>query len=192
MPTLLANFNLNRRLIMATETSSLPTVSIGAETWVASLWPTLAVYEAGNYKGRTLAKQNLQRMAELADLAYDAIKTIERMVVEEHAHGEDVRLVMAEARRLSNTRPTDSAPDQQLANSPAASVSRPFGVLAKKRSNLELPLEILYCTRGFYIGTSCDAQPYTHESKEYWTRRELAVQALRTGDWTQRVSLADE
>jgi len=173
---------------MAHDSLSIADIEIGTGTWVASLLPTLAVYESGTPKGRSLAKQNLLRMAELADLAHNAVKTIERMVAEEHVRGDDVCLVIAEARRLSNSRPADNTSEHHVSPSPSGEATRACGVLAKRLSNLELPLDVCYCARGFYIGTYCDAQPYTRESDEYWPRRELAAHAMRNHDWTQRVA----
>ena len=173
---------------MAAQTSSVDEITTHTHTWVASLLPSLAVYESGSPKGRSLAKQNLRRMAEMADLAFSAVKTIERMVAEEHAHGDDVSLVMAEARRLSDSRPADNSPEHHVAHSPLVDGHRSYGVLAKRMSNLELPLDVCYCARGFYLGTFCDAQPYLRESEEFWQRRELAIEAMRTGQWTQRTA----
>ncbi len=169
-------------------TTALTTIEIDTRTWIATLPPTLAVYESGTPVGRSLAKQNLQRMAELADLAVHAVMTLERIVTEDHVRGSDVSMVMAEARRLSNARPADNSPDHHAAASPSGEAARTCGVLAKKLSNLELPLDICYNTRGFYIGTYCDGLPYTRESEEFWPRRELVAEAMQTGDWTQRRS----
>lgn len=171
---------------MAGEILSIVDVRASDSSWVASLVPMLAVFESGTPKGRSLAKQNLQRMAELADLAIDAVMTIERIVTEEHVRGADVRMVMAEAQRLSTARPADNSPDGHAAASSNGQVVTVCGVLAKTLSNLELPLDVCYCVQGFYIGTFCDAQPYTRESNEYWPHRHDAALALKTGAWTQR------
>lgn len=170
-------------------TTSAPLLSIKLElTWTSSLAPLLAVYESGTPKGRSLAKQNLQRMAELADLAFNAVKTIERMVVEKHVRDDDVMQVVADAKRLSNAHPCDNTPEHATSPSRGGEVRSSYGKLAKHLSELELPLDICYCARGFYIGTFCDAQPYTRESEEYWPRREPAAEALKEGNWTQRTA----
>ena len=125
-------------------------------------------------------------MAEVADLAISAVRTIERIVTEDHVRGTDVRLVMAEARRLSHAKPADNTCDRHCAPSPDGDSRRACGALAKRLSNLELPLDVCHSASGYYIGTYCDAQPYTRESEQFWARRELAVHAMKTGDWTQR------
>jgi hypothetical protein len=171
------------------QVTSAPTLSIPIDiTWTSSLVALLAVYESGTPKGRSLAKQHLQRMAEVADLAFDAVKTIERMVTEKHVRDDDVLQVVAEAKRLSRAHPCDNTPEHAASPSPAGDTAVACGKLAKQLSKLELPLDICYCARGFYIGTYCDAQPYTRESEEYWTRRELAATALKIGEWTQRTA----
>ncbi len=171
------------------ELTSAPKLSISLElTWTSSLMPLLAVYEAGSPKGRSLAKQNLQLMAELADLALNAVRTIERMVTENHVRDDDVLLVISEARRLSDARPCDNSREHAGSPSPVGDAAAPCGVLAKRLSQLDLPLDVCYNARGYYIGTFCDAQPYTRESEEHWARRELAAAALKSGDWTQRTA----
>ena len=188
MPNPLVIFNLYRRLNMATDTTSRPNHAIDSPTWVASLGPTLAVYQSGTPKGAWLAKQNLQRMAELADLATSAVQTLERIVCSDHVRGDDVSQVLADAKRLANARPADNTVDLHASPSPAGELSAEFGVLAKTLSGLELPLDVCYCARGFYLGTFCDAQPYMRESEEFWQRRELAVNAMRNHAWTQRTA----
>ena len=173
---------------MTVDSSTHRTITIDTTTWVASLTATLAVYESGTPKGRSLAKQNLQRMAEIADLAFSAVKVIDRMVTDDHVRSDDVSFVMAEARRLTNSKPCDNSPEHHVAPSPDGDAARTCGALAKKLSNLDLPLDVCYCARGYFIGTFCDDALYTRESEEYWPQRELAVQAMRTSDWTQRVA----
>jgi hypothetical protein len=172
---------------MADKILSTLNTPLGAVTWVASLAAMLAVFESGTPKGRSLAKQNLQRMAELADLAVDAVKTVERIVTDDHVRGTDICAVITEARRLSHARPGDNSREHPAAPSPDGEAARACGVLAKGLANLELPLDICCCGCGYYIGTFCDAQPYTRESHEYWPHRKDAAQALQTGAWTQRV-----
>ena len=188
MPNPLAIFNLYRRLNMATDTSYRTHIAIDAPTWVASLGPILAVYQSGTPKGSWLAKQNLQRMAELADLATSAVQTLERIVCDDHVRGDDISQVLADGKRLCNAKPADNTIDHHSSPSPAGEVSAEFGLLAKRLSSLELPLDVCYCARGFYVGTFCDAQPYTRESEEYWQRRELVVDAMRNHTWTQRTA----
>jgi hypothetical protein len=188
MPNPLAIFNLYRRLIMTVESSTTGSILIDTTSWVASLPVTLAVYQSGTPKGHSLAKQNLQRMAEVADLAIRALRIIDRMASDEHVRGDDVTIVLAEAKRLSNARPCDNTPEHHAAPSPDGDAARACGALAKKLSNLDLPIDICYCARGYFIGTYDDGALYTRESEEYWPQRDQAVTAMRTGDWTQRVA----
>lgn len=60
------------------------------------------------------------------------------------------------------------------------------GQLAKTYCNLVLPLEVLQSASGFYIGTQEEGMPFSRESAEYFRHRQDAVDALNTGEWTQR------
>jgi hypothetical protein len=66
------------------------------------------------------------------------------------------------------------------------------GWLAKTFGNEDLPLQVCKAGSGiFYLGTlTPDGLPYSRESVEYWTKREEAERALKTGhpSWTQRSS----
>lgn len=52
---------------------------------------------------------------------------------------------------------------------------------------VQLPLEILQTSAGFYIGTSELGMPFSRESQEYWPSAEDAADALLTGTWTQKL-----
>lgn len=157
-------------------------------TWASSISPLLTIYEAGSPEQRIVARRDLQRMAEVADLAFNVVKTIERMVIEQPARdNNDVPQVFLEAEHLNNGLRSDLSLDRIGDSSPTAEVSLMCGVLAKRRSQLDLPLDVCYGVCGYYIGTFCDAQPFTRESEEHWSRRELAATALKNGDWTQRI-----
>ncbi len=173
---------------MTAEVSPARMLTIDTRTWVSSLPVTLAVFQSGTPKGHDLAKQNLQRMAEVADLATEALKIVERLASSAHVRSDDVCLVLAEARRLNGHKPCDNSSEHHAAPSPEGDTCRACGQLAKRFSNLELPLDICQCSRGYYIGTYCDDAPYTRESEEFWPLRELAMQALRRTDWTQRTA----
>lgn len=60
------------------------------------------------------------------------------------------------------------------------------GQLAKTYCNLVLPLEVLQSASGFYIGTQEEGMSFSRESAEYFRHRQDAVDALNTGEWTQR------
>ena len=87
---------------------------------------------------------------------------------------------------MRHCRPADNSSDHPAAPSPDGQAARACGVLAKTISNLDLPLDIGRSGGGYYIGTFCNAQPYTRESNEYWPNRDDAARALQTGSWTQR------
>ena len=67
-----------------------------------------------------------------------------------------------------------------------ASIS--IGVLAA-RCGKQLMLDIYRSNAGFYLGTVTEEGPFTRESEEYWPKREMAVRALKSGMWTQRMNL---
>jgi hypothetical protein len=169
------------------------TVAIDLATWRDCLSINLVALECGNAQGRSLAQANLRRMAELADLAIAAVRTLERIISTDHVRGDDVVAVMGEAQRLSTARPTSV-----VGAAASTSITPPdmpesidgigIGLVAKRISGLDLPLTVCHCGRGWYIGTLCDAQPYTRESDEYWDNYPAASQALKLGIWTQRVA----
>lgn len=169
------------------ESSASPLSNPLELSWASSLAPLLAIYEAGSPEKRGPARLNLQRMAEVADLAFNAVRTIERMVTEHSAWDNDVLQVFLEAQRLNDALGSDLSLDRIEGVLPSCEASVLCGVLAKRRSQLDLPLDVCYGVRGYYIGTFCDAQPYTRESEEHWSRRELAATALKNEDWTQRI-----
>lgn len=60
------------------------------------------------------------------------------------------------------------------------------GVLALQSGEL-LPLQVLESQRGYYLGTmTIEEGPVSRESEEYWPIRDLAQEALRDQNWTQR------
>lgn len=63
-----------------------------------------------------------------------------------------------------------------------------FGYLAKE-CGMELPLQVLRSSGGFYLGTQEDGCPCTRESVEYFPNKEAADNAMSSGRWTQRRSL---
>lgn len=61
------------------------------------------------------------------------------------------------------------------------------GQLAYRELGLILPVQVLRSAAGFYLGTSNeDDFPVSRESVEYFKTQGQAVQALASGDWTQR------
>jgi hypothetical protein len=61
------------------------------------------------------------------------------------------------------------------------------GWLAKVFLQADLPLAVWRSRGGYYIGTRWNAvAPATRESEEYFSTEELASDALRLGEWTQR------
>lgn len=66
--------------------------------------------------------------------------------------------------------------------------------LMARQCGRELPIEVLKSAAGFYLGTFVhnddydSGGPFSRESMEYWPTRELAQEALDTGDWTQKPS----
>lgn len=66
--------------------------------------------------------------------------------------------------------------------------SRPHGHLAFEITGRRLPLRVLGCARGHYLGTVDEAGPVSRESAETWSTPEAASHALANGPeaWTQR------
>lgn len=61
-----------------------------------------------------------------------------------------------------------------------------FGQLAHEGGE-RFPLLVLQSMAGYYIGTlDDDLCPYSRESVEYFPSKEVADNALTTGEWTQR------
>jgi len=60
------------------------------------------------------------------------------------------------------------------------------GQLALIYAGRLLPLQVLSCNAGYFIGTADNSGPISRESVEYFATRGLASQALATGQWQQR------
>lgn len=64
----------------------------------------------------------------------------------------------------------------------------PIGLLASRMWNKKLPLQVLHCPRGYYIGTvDTDGTPRSRESIQLWPDQPTAVKALECGMWTQKM-----
>ena len=64
-----------------------------------------------------------------------------------------------------------------------------YGRLAQEFCQVQLPLQVLKSSAGFYIGTQDDlAWPVSRESADYYPTHEAAQQALATGNWEQRLN----
>jgi len=62
-----------------------------------------------------------------------------------------------------------------------------FGKLAKSTLGKEFELQVLRSPAGFYIGTKNEeSAPVSRESEEYFQDEKQAVEALKSGKWTQR------
>ncbi|EPB9494589.1 TPA: hypothetical protein L4Q76_001691 [Pseudomonas aeruginosa] len=64
-----------------------------------------------------------------------------------------------------------------------------IGYIALVGLGEHLPLQILRSAAGYYIGTADADGPVSRESAEYFPRQELAAEALKTGNWQQRLEL---
>jgi len=60
-----------------------------------------------------------------------------------------------------------------------------FGHLALIYAGKHLPLEVLHCAAGHYIGTRDIEGPVSRESAEYFRSSAAAQRALDRGGWTQ-------
>ena len=59
------------------------------------------------------------------------------------------------------------------------------GSMALVYAGKRLPLQVLRCASGYYLGTFDDG-PVSRESVEYFPTHDAASHALKTGAWTQR------
>jgi len=63
----------------------------------------------------------------------------------------------------------------------------PFGKLARG-AGADLPLTVCHSQAGYYLGTlDAEGLPFSRESAEYWRKPATAHEALRSGQWTQRL-----
>ena len=62
-----------------------------------------------------------------------------------------------------------------------------IGKLAKEILGVELLVTVLESRAGFYLGTQDNGAPVSRESEEYFTDRNVAEAALRSGKFTQRM-----
>jgi len=63
-----------------------------------------------------------------------------------------------------------------------------IGKLAKELCGVELPLTVLKSRAGFYLGTQAKGFPVSRESAEYFADRQSAEDALKSGNFTQRLN----
>jgi hypothetical protein len=174
----------------AIETSSAAggSVQIGPLHWNEAVQILLAAHLCGTYEGRKEAASHIVRMAQIADLAQDAVTLLNKLPEQtlEPLGDEWTRLreaVLRHAKDLSlSTYATTADADQSEAEQPSR---RRLGALAQ-RCRRELDLDVYYSGAGFYLGTYTEDGPYTRESQEYWRTREQAQRALESGQWTQR------
>jgi len=172
-------------------------VDIGLRSWDEAVRVLLAVHLHGTVEGRKMAEGHLVRMAQIADLAQNAVGLLDRLPEVAMAplgeHWTQLRdTLLTHAKALSpnaelsaaEMSTDDSAPDALKSDGPQELV----GMLAA-HSGKQLTLEVCYSAAGFYLGTYLDGEPYTRESREYWPRREQALQALANGQWTQKQNL---
>lgn len=61
----------------------------------------------------------------------------------------------------------------------------PIGILTLAYTGKSLPLKVLQSAAGHFIGTWGDGP--ARESVEYFSTPEAASEALKSGEWTQRV-----
>lgn len=62
-----------------------------------------------------------------------------------------------------------------------------IGKLAKEMLGVELLVTVLESRAGFYLGTQDNGVRVSRESEEYFTDRNVAEAALRSGKFTQRM-----
>lgn len=70
----------------------------------------------------------------------------------------------------------------------ARSCNTGFGRLSFEMDGIRRPLQILKSEKGYYLGTFDDEGPVSRESNEYWLTQEIAADAFKSGNWTQKES----
>lgn len=166
----------------------LGAIDLGLRSWDEAVRLLLAAHLHATAEGQRMVEAHLVRMAQIADLAQNAVALLDRLPDAALAplgdHWAQLRCTLLQhAVALSpSAAPTAPSPGTESSDE---TQRPPLGLLAQ-RSGQDLPLEICYSAAGFYLGTCNDEGPYTRESQEYWPRRELAQRALDTGRWTQR------
>jgi hypothetical protein len=191
--------------------SGAPTLDVTVDlnfTWEGALPALLAVITDGTSEGQSLARPQLQLMAAAADIGHEALSSLAMLAASGAITSSDMLGLLSKARQTAAKNRQPSAPSEDAAtardlalldadevkgdaddadaDADADDEVRVFGMLAKRYCNKDLPLEICYSARGFYIGTCEDGLPCSRESQEYWVRREQATKALESGDWTQK------
>lgn len=79
--------------------------------------------------------------------------------------------------------------DSLLKASSTHAIKGPFGLLALEHGGKRLPLQVLQCAAGFYLGTQDENGPYSRESLDYWgseTEAQIALEGIEGKDWVQR------
>lgn len=175
----------------------LSTIDLGLRSWDEAVRLLLAAHLHGTPDGQRLAEAHLVRMAQVADLAQNAVSLLDRLPEAVMAPlGErwtQLRATLLQnAVMLSPSSAPEAAPASLSTEGVKSDGGEPaaprLGLLAQ-RAGKDLPLEICYSAAGFYLGTYDDQGPYTRESQEYWPKREQAQRALEAGLWTQRPDL---
>lgn len=175
----------------------LSSIGLGLRSWDEAVRLLLAAHLHGTAEGQRMAEAHLVRMAQVADLAQNAVSLLDRLpeVVMAPLGERWTQLratLLHNAVMLSPSSVPDAAPVSLSTEGIKPDGDEPaaprLGFLAQ-RAGQNLPLEICYSAAGFYLGTYNDQGPYTRESQEYWPKREQAQRALDTGRWTQRPDL---
>ncbi|WP_247664572.1 hypothetical protein [Ideonella alba] len=166
----------------------LSTIDLGLRSWDEAVRLLLAAHLHATAEGQRMVETHLVRMAQIADLAQNAVALLDRLPDAAMAplgkHWTQLRGALLQ-RALTLSGPASPTVSRPAPETQGEAQRPPLGLLAQ-RSGQDLPLEICYSAAGFYLGTYNDEGPYTRESQEYWPQREQAQRALDTGHWTQR------
>lgn len=63
-----------------------------------------------------------------------------------------------------------------------------IGFIAREYGGVSIRNEVMRSAAGYYIGTQKDDMPFSRESVEYFKSQGEAEEALKTGEWTQKLT----
>lgn len=177
------------------------TMAIGPQSWLDILPTLLALLTSRTAQGQSIARRELERMAQAADMSSAALSALgEFASMREQTPPVVPWGVAATAERGPGSPGAEHSSagadhstadltgvgqsDKDLAAEDLLHLGIRYGKLARAEGKL-LPLEVCYSAAGFYLGTYCNEQPFSRES-EYFLSRDTATRALQSGEWTQR------
>lgn len=157
-------------------------IEVDPRGWLETLPVFLALLESGTPAGKRQAREQLRRMARVADFGALAVERLDQLG--DSVFVESQLAAAGFCRAAATDDPRQS--ELHVCAAQAVNAGRPVAQIASAALGRPVLLEICYSAAGFYLGTYVDAEPYSRESVEYWRKREEAAAALASGRWTQK------